>query len=490
MSWTTPGNLSAEVHETHTGLVMLLGDRAYKAKKAVVTDFLDFSTPQLREAACAHEIELNSRLAPDSYLGLAHFSGVDGEPPEPVIVMRRYPDAYRLTSLVKDGSPVEANLASIAETLASFHARAARGESIDACATADAVAARWRDNIDALYDQAVLGRETIDEVWRLAAQFISGRDALFAQRIAERRIVDGHADLLADDCFCMPEGPVLLDCLEFDDKLRYVDGLDDAAFLAMDLEFLGRKDLAEYFLDQYGRAAGETAPRTLIDFYIAYRAVVRGKVDCVRVKQSHLEAAADAQRHMDIALDHLAAATVRLITVGGGPGTGKTTLSRALAERVGAQVISTDDVRRELQAGGVITGKAGEADAGLYCAQNVAAVYDAVLQRARKFLRGGQSVICDATWRDAHHRECARTLAAETHAPLVELCCALPLPAAAARIENRGATSSDATPEIAARLARSVDDWPDAHRVDTGRPLAESVAEAAGIVCASVAAAR
>ncbi|MGV0873217.1 AAA family ATPase [Mycolicibacterium sp. XJ879] len=487
MAATTPGNLSAEVHETHTGLVMLLGEFAYKAKKAVVTDFLDFSTSQHREAACAHEIELNSRLAPDSYLGLAHFSGVHGEPPEPVIVMRRYPDAYRLTSLVKRGSPVKAHLTSIAETLASFHVRAARGKSIDACATADAVAARWRDNIDELYRQAVLDRETIDEVWRLAAQFISGRAALFAQRIAERRILDGHADLIADDCFCMPEGPVLLDCLEFDDKLRYVDGLDDATFLAMDLEFLGRKDLAEYLLAQYSRAASETAPRPLADFYVAYRAVVRGKVDCVRVAQGHADAAADAQRHMDIALDHLRAATVRLVIIGGGPGTGKTTLSRALAERIGAQVISTDDVRRELQADGVITGKAGEAGAGLYCARNVAAVYDAVLQRARKCLQGGRSMILDATWRDAHHRERARTLAAESHAPFVELCCSLPLPTASARIENRGATSSDATPEIAAKLASSVDDWPDAHRVDTGRPLAESVADATSIVYAAVA---
>ncbi|MGE2723328.1 AAA family ATPase [Mycolicibacterium pulveris] len=486
MAATTPGNLSAQVHETHTGLVMLLGEFAYKTKKAVVTDFLDFSTAQRREAACVHEIELNGRLAPDSYLGLAHFNGIAGAPPEPVIVMRRYPDAHRLTSLVKHGSPVKPHLASIAQTVASFHARAARGESIDACATADAVAARWRDNIDELYRQAVLARETIDEVWRLAAQYISGRSALFAQRIAERRIVDGHADLLADDCFCMPEGPVLLDCLEFDDKLRYVDGLDDVAFLAMDLEFLGRKDLAEYLLAQYRRAAGETAPSTLADFYIAYRAVVRGKVDCVRVAQGHPDAVADAQRHLDIALDHLRAGTVRLVTVGGGPGTGKTTLSRALAEQIGAQVISTDDVRRELQAAGVIAGGAGEAGAGLYCAQNVAAVYDAVLQRARECLRGGTSVILDATWRDARQRARARSLAAEAHAPLVELCCSLPLPDAAARIENRGATTSDATPEIAARLARSVDDWPDAHRIDTGGALTESVADASSIVYAAV----
>ncbi|OBA87086.1 hypothetical protein A5633_10090 [Mycolicibacterium elephantis] len=490
MAWMTPGNLSAQVHETHTGLVVLLGERAYKAKKALVTEFLDFRTAQQREEACAHEIELNSRLAPDSYLGLAHFSGVEGEPPEPVIVMRRYPDTCRLTYLVRHGTPVETHLASIAETLASFHAGAARGDAIDACGTADAVAARWQDNIDELHHHAVLAPELIDEVWRLATQYISGRSALFSQRIADRRVVDGHADLLTDDIFCMPQGPVLLDCLEFDDRLRYVDGLDDVAFLAMDLEFLGRRDLAEFLLDHYRRAAGETAPATLADFYIAYRAVVRAKVDCVRVAQGHPEAAADAQRHIDIALDHLRAATVRLIMVGGGPGTGKTTLSRALAEPLGAQVISTDDVRRELQSADVISGAVGEPEAGLYSAENVAAVYDAVLQRARHHLERGETVILDATWRDEHQRERVRRLAGETHALVVELSCHVPVRDAAARTVSRGPTSSDATPEIAARLAQADDAWPQAHRIDTGGPLAESVAEAQKAVLETPAALR
>ncbi len=103
-------------------------------------------------------------------------------------------------------------------------------------------------------------------------------------------------------------GRSLLDCLEFDDHLRYVDGIDDAAFLAMDLEFLGRKDLGDYFLDEYCRRADDAAPHALRDFYIAYRAVVRAKVDCIRVTQGHRDGVTDACRHIDIALDHLTAA--------------------------------------------------------------------------------------------------------------------------------------------------------------------------------------
>jgi len=275
---------------------------------------------------------------------------------------------------------------------------------------------------------------------------------------------------------------VLLDCLEFDDQLRYVDGIDDAAFLAMDLEFLGRKDLGDYFLDEYSRLARDTAPRSLKDFYIAYRALVRAKVDCVRVSQGHADAVPDARRHLDIALAHLRAGTVRLILVGGGPGTGKTTVAHALAKQLGAQVISTDDVRRQLQQVGAIAGTAGVLDEGLYTAENVAAVYDEVLRRAHQNLCGGQSVIVDGTWRDVRQRDRARALADETASPIVEFTCSLPPVEASARIRNRTSTTSDATPQIAVALTKHNDEWFEAHPIDTRRPIANTVAEAQDVI--------
>ena len=467
----------SEVHETHTGLVVLVGDFAYKIKKPIRTDFLDFSTSERRERACQRELELNRRLAPDSYLGVAHLNAEWAGASEPVLVMKRHPDWCRLATMVRCGQPVNDSLVAVAEVLARFHKRAAGGRTIEAQGAVAAVKVRLEANFTELqqFADTVVDHQRLEAVERMVAQFIVGRALLFTGRVSDGRIVDGHGDLLADDIFCLPNGPEMLDCLEFDDNLRYIDTIDDAAFLAMDLEFLGRKDLGEFFLNQYSRLSADPAPRSLSDFYIAYRALVRAKVDCVRFSQGRRDAAADASRHVDIALEHLRACSLRLAVIGGGPGTGKTTLAHGLADRVGATVISTDEVRRAMQDSGAISGEVGVLDAGLYSDANVAAVYREVLRQAHGDLANGRSVILDGTWRDPNRRDQVRQLAIQTHSAEFELMCETPADTAASRVAARPAGGlSDATPEVATALANS-QHWPEAHRVDTSRPLAESV---------------
>ncbi|WP_231982082.1 bifunctional aminoglycoside phosphotransferase/ATP-binding protein [Mycobacterium sp. E2327] len=470
-----------DVHETHTGVVVLAGDRAFKAKKPVLTDFLDFRTPERREFACHREVELNRRLSPDSYLGVAQLSDPGGGPAEPIVVMRRYRDEDRLASIARrdtDGS-VRGLLDTIAAVLARFHERAERGPAIDAQGEAAAIEKRWRDNLVELdrYPDA-LAAEVLSRIRRLATEFIAGREPLFRRRVEDGLIVDGHGDLLADDIFCGQDEPALLDCLEFDDKLRYVDCIDDAAFLAMDLEFLGREDLGEHFLQRYAAHAARKAPPALAHFYVAYRAVVRAKTDCVRLSQGKPEAADDAARHLAIADEHLRSGAVRLALVGGNPGTGKSTVARALAEQVGAQVISTDDVRRELRDSGTIVGQAGVLDQGLYSPDNVAVVYETALRRARSLLGDGQSVILDGTWRDPELRARAHRLASETHSATVELMCSSTVDTAAGRITTRRPGNSEVTPQIAAAMAAERAGWDTAHRIDTSGALEESAREA------------
>jgi aminoglycoside phosphotransferase family enzyme/predicted kinase len=466
------GAYAPAVAETHSGLVFFAGDRAYKLKKAVDLGFLDFTAREQREAACRREVALNRRLAPDVYLGVADVHGAAGEVCDHLVVMRRMPADRRLSSLVLEGAPVDGVLDDLARLLAAFHARAERGPEADRAASADALAARWRANTVELEPFTVrfVDAAAVAAVDRLAQRYLAGRGPLFTSRVADGRACDGHGDLLADDIFCLDDGPRVLDCLEFDDALRLDDALADVAFLAMDLERLGRPDLAARFLATYRTASGDEWPASLAHHHIAYRAQVRAKVAAIRADQGVPESAATAQRLLAIALTHLDAGRVRLVLVGGLPGTGKSTLARGLGEATGAVVLRSDVVRKELaglppdQPAGAPFGE------GIYTAAATAATYRELLTRAADALGMGQTVVLDASWSDEERRADARRVAEATASDVVELRCAAPAEVAAERIASRaaaGGDASDADAAIASAMEAVADPWPASTTVDT-----------------------
>jgi aminoglycoside phosphotransferase family enzyme/predicted kinase len=477
-----PAATDAAVHETHVGVVILLGDRAYKIKKPVRTGFLDFSTPQHRRAALCREIELNRRLTPDVYLGLSQVT--DPIDPlgaaEPMLVMRRMPAERRLAALARSGAGVDRPLRMLARLMAAFHARAGRGDRIDAQGTRDAVRRRWEDNIDQTrhFRRAVLDEREFDETVERARSYLAGREPLFDDRIARGHIVDGHGDLIADDIFCLDDGPRVLDCLEFDDALRHLDALDDIAFLAMDLERLDRPDLADRFRRDYLEFSADSAPPSLWHHFVAYRAFVRVKVACLRHQQGAADAGADAARHLRLCTAHLRAGTIRLALVGGLPGTGKTTVAGGLADGAGAVLLSSDRIRKELAGIDPATSAAADFGAGLYRPAGTDAVYRELLHRAAALLSRGESVILDASWIARRHRDAAADMARRTAAELVELECRTSTNTATQRIRTRIGTPSDATAEIAENMAAAAEPWSTATPLSTSGPVSESVAAA------------
>ncbi|WP_375504529.1 AAA family ATPase [uncultured Jatrophihabitans sp.] len=464
------------MHETHSGVVILLGDLAYKIKKPVDLGFLDFRSHDARTLACQNELRLNRRLARDVYLDVGGFSRSLDTTSEPVLVMRRMPDDRRLSTLILDGADVAGDLRLLARRMADFHAGAARGPAISAAAGAAALARRWDDNLREVvpYAGTVLDDGVLKRVRRAVTRFLDGRTVLLNERAAGGFAVDGHGDLIADDVFCLDDGPRILDCLEFDDALRWVDVLDDMAFLAMDLEFLGRADLAGQLLDAYAEFSAAPIVEALRHHYIAYRAFVRAKVACIRAAQGDPDAARDAVQLADLALRHLETGEVRLILVGGAPGTGKTTVATALADRLGATYLSTE----------VIRGEHNGPDTDRYTKEAKTATYRAVLERARHLLERGQSVVADATWGELAWRREAGELATTTASMLTQLVCEAPVDVAAARAEQRlrtGYSPSQAGGEIARTLATHRDPWPDAIRIDTSGTAEGAIARAVGV---------
>ncbi|WP_261987280.1 AAA family ATPase [Actinomadura sp. HBU206391] len=468
--------MAADVAETHSGVVFFVGDRAYKLKKPVNLGFLDFSTREQRELACHREVELNRRFSPDVYLGVADVTLSPGVPCDHLVVMRRMPAERRLSRLVRADIPVEDALRAIARLLARTHSIAPRGEQISAEGTRDALRKRWTDSFDQVrpFHARVIDEAQALEIEQLTLRFLNRREPLFAARIREGRIIDGHGDLMADDIYCLDDGPRVLDCLDFDDKLRWLDGLDDAAFLCMDLERLDAPQLAERFISWYAQYAGDPAPPSLRHHYIAYRAFVRAKVACLRWNQGETAGASEARADAEIALRHLNAGAVNLVLVGGLPGTGKTALSEALGDRLGFTVLNSDRVRKELAELPPETSAAAAYGAGIYNAAWTRRTYAELLRRAAQLLSYGESVIIDASWTSAPLRANAAEIA--DSADTIALSCHTPL--ADERLRSRPQGVSDADPAIAARMAESADPWPEAVMVDTSGPVEESVEHA------------
>ena len=477
--WLARRDPETPVHlvETHMSLLAFQGERVFKVKKPVRFAFADLSTPELRRADCEREVVLNRRFTPDVYLGVLPVTDDAGAVVDHAVEMVRLPDDRRLSALVACGDSPEACLARLARDVATVHRTAPTGGVIDAAARADAIAALWRAGIGQLrpYEDTVLPGPVARCVGSLALRYVAGRAPLFDTRIAAGRARDGHGDLLADDIFCLDDGPRAIDCLEFDDTLRYGDGLADAAFLAMDLERLGRHDLAFTFLDDYRHAAADTWPDSLAHMYVAYRAHVRAKVGCLRHDQGDPDAAAAARSLLGLAHRHLEAGRVRLVLVGGPPASGKSTLAKAIAEQTGWTLLRSDVVRKELFPDGQAQRASrvdGTLDTGLYSPRLVGRTYDTLLARARAALVLGVSVVLDASWAAEDVRAAAADLAGETASGLVALCCEAPeavrLERARVRAE-RGHDESDAGPEIAAALANRFDPWPSATAVDTTR---------------------
>jgi aminoglycoside phosphotransferase family enzyme/predicted kinase len=462
------------VAETHISVLFFLGDRAYKWKKPVKFDFLDHSTRAARERACHREVELNRRIAPDVYEGVADVVGPDGQMSDHLVVMRRLPDERRLAQLVMArAADLDAELEAIAAVVADFHGRADRNETIDAAASPDALVLLWKTNVLELGEVAlgVVAVERIDLANRLATTFLTRRSVLLRDRIDAGQICDGHGDLQAEDIFCEPDGPRILDCIDFDDRLRYGDVANDVAFLAMDLERLGAPAAARTFIESYERVTGRLLPRSLLDFYIAYRALVRSKIHCIRARAGLDPTSADtANSLVELAISHLSRTPV-LFVVGGLPGTGKSTLAREIGRRFDAVVVNSDVIRKQLAGVSPDESHADQFERGMYSPDITHRVYEELLSIARRELEhGGRSVVLDASWRSRDDREAARALAGQTASPIFEACCELPHELAAERMRARvvaGRSVSDATAEIAEAMALSFDDWPEAVVVDT-----------------------
>jgi len=452
------------VAETHISILLFFGDKVYKIHKPVHFDFLDFSDRTARAADCHREVDLNRRLAPDVYLGVADIV-MNGEPVDHMVVMRALPEERQLASLLNGNEDLGMWLDSVAAVLTSFHRNAVRSAEISECASPAALTLKWKENfeevtrlVDSPLDPGVEA-----EIRSLVPHWLSSHQALLESRVAGRDICDGHGDLQASDIYCLDDGIRILDCLEFSDRLRWDDVCADVAFLAMDLERLGHADAAGMFVRAYERRSGDRLPPSLLHHHIGLRAYVRAKVACLRSEQD-AAVSTSAVELQALALKHLRSARSAVVLVGGLPGTGKSTLAAGLAAETGWVLIRSDELRRYQTVG-----------PDRYAPESRAAVYEELLRSARERLEEGESVILDASWISAEERAIAAQLAEDSHTELLAICCRCDDLIGADRIKQRlarGDDVSEATVAVRDAMEAGMDEWPSAIVIDTSHVAA------------------
>jgi len=468
-----------ELIETHISWVLLAGERVYKIKKPVNLGFLDFTTLARRRLFCHEELRLNRRLTTDVYLDVLGVTGSTTAPKlggagrelEVAVVMRRLPAERMLDRLVvEDAAPPEL-LDAIGRTVARFHDSAETGGEIDELGGIETIRRNWEENFaqtDALGPD-VLPEATRRVVREYVTAMLEREAGRFAARVAAGRSRDCHGDLQAQHVCCV-EPLQIFDCIEFNHRFRFGDVTGEIAFLAMDLERLGRPDLATRFLNAYLDESGDYEAVPLLDFYRAYRAWVRAKVLSFQGPEQAPEARSRFELAGRFVRPHW---RVRLLITSGVMGSGKSTVARRAAARIGAIVIRTDAVRKRLA--GVplrerIGARFGE---GVYSAEMSGRTYREAQRLAEDLLRSGWPVILDGSFSRAEERDEARAAAARVGVPCSVLWCDAPDAVLAERLRARSADEvSDGREELLAEHRTRYDSpegEPDVIRIDTSR---------------------
>jgi len=437
--------------ETHISWVFLAGDFAYKLKKPVDFGFLDFSTREKRRHYCQEELRLNRRFAPQLYLEVIPLGGSPEAPHfdqkgalDWVVKMKRFDSAQQFDRLQACGQLRGAQIEHFATHLAQFHRRAAVATKEQPFGSSDAICHPIQQNFSQLRPRLPAAQHpqlAALERWSLAA--CTRLAPSLEQRKTQGYIRECHGDVHLGNIAWHAGQPLLFDCIEFNENLRWIDPINEIAFLVMDLEDRGEDQLSWRFLNRYLEKSGDYAGVALLDFYKVYRALVRAKVACLRLAQTEpggaeqAEAPGLARSYLDLATRYCAKRRPRLIISHGLSGSGKTTFITDLAPGCAALRLHSDSERKRLH-GLELQAQSGSAVAAdLYQASATEKTYLRLQQLAEILLQSGNSVIVDATFLQRHHREQMQQLAVQQEVPFQILDFDLPTEELRRRVTQR-----------------------------------------------------
>jgi len=417
-----------ELIETHISYVFIAGYIVYKVKKPVSFDFLDFTSLEKRKFYCEEELRLNKRLAPNTYLDVVSISrdskgnitlGKGVEVIDYAVRMKKLPANRMLKTLLFQGLADEIIMDNLAEKIAAFHKQAQTGGHIDEMGDIENIRHNHKENFAETLDYINI---TIPEyqykfIKDYVEKFLAEKKPLFEKRVADHKIRDCHGDLHLEHIYVADE-IIIFDCIEFNERFRCGDVAEDVAFLTMDLDFNGYPRHADAFIESYIRHSGDTDLPALLNFYRCYYAYVRGKVTSFRLSQEELQEnereqiTKNAARYFDLAYTYAARMDKPiLILTAGLMGSGKSYQARELAARLGAEIIRTDLLRKELFNIKPTERRYEDFGQGIYSDDTSRIIYDKAYDLAAQKIKQGKAVIIDASFKKRVERQKAMEMA-------------------------------------------------------------------------------
>tara|TARA_R110002033_G_scaffold58315_2_gene107525 strand:+ start:7005 stop:8549 length:1545 start_codon:yes stop_codon:yes gene_type:complete len=445
--------------ETHISWVLLTGDYVYKIKKPVNFGFLDYSTVEQRAHFCAEEIRLNRRLAPSLYLDVIAVRGTaksptlkgDGPVIEYLVKTRQFRQQDLLGNMQREGRLENWHIDELAKTLSRFHAHIDHASIDMPYGNPDQIQAPAVQNFEQIRP-FLTAKEDLNQLEQLE-QWANTTFQRLIPQMAERKaagmVRECHGDIYLDNVTMVDGQVTLFDCIEFNEAFRWIDVMSDVAFMAMDLEDRGLPGMAQRFVSGYLENTGDYEGLALLNYYKAYRAMVRAKVALFGLNDNSTEAEREQimQRYRGYAglAERYTNVPTRfgLVTVGLS-GSGKSTLAQNLVSELGAIRIRSDVERKRL------FGSADNQnlDAGLYDPERSAKTYDRLAGLAGLILSYGFPVVVDATFLKHAQRQQIRDAIEEQCAPCLLLHCEVALETIEQWIKQRhtqGTDPSDAT---------------------------------------------
>jgi len=412
---------SVRLLQTHVSFLFITDNFVYKIKKPVNFGFLNFSTIDRRRFYCNEEVRLNRRLCPEIYLGVvdvlevasgAAFRG-DGKVIDYAVKMKKLPEERMLDRMLEKGKITASDIRKIARTIAKFHLNAERGRTIDRYGRCATIRRNWEENFRQIEDfvDISLADKELTMIKRWVESFLAQNQTLFAERVSHGFIRDCDGDIHLEN-ICLTSRVCIFDCIEFNSRFRYTDTAADIAFFLMDLDFHDKKVFSDLFLDEYIKATGDRDVVRLLDFYKIYRAVVRGKVESLKMLDPDIPAAdrdnakEKARRYFRLARGYVIRQRLpkSLFITCGLMGSGKSATASALAFELGVEVTASDAVRKELAKSPPDKRGLDAYGEGIYTPAFNEVTYRELLSRTEKALKSGRSIIVDATFRRKEDR--------------------------------------------------------------------------------------